>query len=486
MLFILSTNSQKPNEDKQKIIRRHVMLGKNKGKARPSKRQTPIVSCISESVGPHGNPVVALSLVADMYRSFIPARVGSDCSCSELVADVEPGTFGDIMKFAAVAPKILFPLAVLIGFEPQDRDWCEGLTYDAAYLHATIFSVEVLVDNIMVRRHQDVNKNATRHLLKSVQLLREKLLENEDVFASDSTMRVILVLAITAYYLWDHATAKKHMKALRQIVDLRGGLATFKAKKILLTLLKCDLCISLHTGVKPIFFNDPFLEPYMPYPEKEVLAIGQSPEFLRHLQMQDGFLRDVHHDLAASWLVLQRFCSLSNLAAQSNGVLPTQLHVQTMASVMYRLLDLNHFQARSVDEMIRLGILALTHHIFLQYQHLKLPYSHFQSRLERSLVNLQLFENANPELTLWTLMVAAISVPNMAEDAWLLESLRTLVQICKITSWRDLRGLMKAMIWIDVVHDKPAKDMYARVVSDYTPIKANSRLANDVGSALTE
>jgi len=45
---------------------------------------------------------------------------------------------------------------------------------------------------------------------------------------------------------------------------------------------------------------------------------------------------------------------------------------------------------------------------------------------------------------------------------------------------------MKAMIWIDVVHDKPAKDMYARVVSDYTPIKANSRVANGVGSALTE
>lgn len=127
---------------------------------------------------------------------------------------------------------------MLIGFEPQDRDWCDALTYDPAYLHATIFSVEVLADNMMVRRHEVVNKNATRHLLKTVRLLREKLLEREDVFASDSTMRVILVLAITAYCLWDHETARRHMKALRQIVDLRGGLPTFEAKKILLTLLK--------------------------------------------------------------------------------------------------------------------------------------------------------------------------------------------------------------------------------------------------------
>ncbi|KIW39419.1 hypothetical protein, variant [Exophiala oligosperma] len=322
--------------------------------------------------------------------------------------------------------------------------------------------VEVLVDNVMVRRHKVVNKSATRHLVKTVQLLREKMLERKEIYASDSTMRVILVLAITAFFLWDHETAKKHMQALRSIVDLRGGLATFHAQKILLTLLKCDLCISLHTGTKPMFFNAPFREPNMPYPEQKILTIGKSPEY-RDSQVRDSILHDVHYDIATSWLVLQRFCSLANLAAQSHGLMPTQLHVQTMASVTYRLLDLNQFQAKSQEEMIRLGLLAFTHHIFLQYQHLKLPYSHFQYLLERSLARKELSDIANPQLTLWILMVAVISIPNLAEDIWLFKSLQTLFQVCNITSWTGLRGFMKSMMWIDVLHDKPGKDIYEAV-----------------------
>lgn len=223
----------------------------------------------------------------------------------------------------------------------------------------------------------------------------------------------------------------------------------------------------------------------MPYPEHKVLTIGKSSEPWDS-QMRDSFLNDVHHDIAASWLVLQRFCSLVNLAAQSQGVLPMQLHVQTMASVMYRLLDLDRFQAKSLDEMVRLGILAFTHHIFLQYQHLKLPYSHFQDILERSLVGLELAENARPQLTLWILMVAAISIPNIAEDIWLFISLRTLFQLCKIMSWADLRGLMKAMIWIDVVHDKPGKDIYEMAVSVRSPTEAKFRTTNGVVLALSE
>jgi hypothetical protein len=98
MPFILSTGGQKGDPATRRLIRRHVMLGKNKNKPRPSKRRTPQ----SWDTLPAWDSSKDLSAVHDHF-SVIPRRVGSDWSFTQLADEIEPAALGDILKCGLIS-----------------------------------------------------------------------------------------------------------------------------------------------------------------------------------------------------------------------------------------------------------------------------------------------------------------------------------------------------------------------------------------------
>lgn len=51
---------------------------------------------------------------------------------------------------------------------------------------------------------------------------------------SNSTLTVVLTLATFAHIMKEYETAKHHLIGLRNIINLRGGLTTFKSHTFLL------------------------------------------------------------------------------------------------------------------------------------------------------------------------------------------------------------------------------------------------------------
>ena len=78
------------------------------------------------------------------------------------------------------------------------------------------------------------------HFMKTVRLLRERLLlEDKQAKFSDSTVLVILTLAMIAYHIGEYESAKHHLKGLRKIIYLRGGLDSFNhLPKLLIEILR--------------------------------------------------------------------------------------------------------------------------------------------------------------------------------------------------------------------------------------------------------
>jgi hypothetical protein len=77
------------------------------------------------------------------------------------------------------------------------------------------------------------------HLRKGLRLLRERLLgEDDDKKVSDSTIGIVLKLAVAAHFIGDYQVFKQHMEGLRKMVDLRGGLDVFKGKQVLVEMLR--------------------------------------------------------------------------------------------------------------------------------------------------------------------------------------------------------------------------------------------------------
>jgi hypothetical protein len=110
--FVVSTNVEKPDPELRKVIRSHIMMGKNRGKTFPRRKKktkevqdvsssssnTPLTSTSSpdeDQVGPPASSVVASHPV----RPFtVPRKFGTDWSTFRFADGVEPGTVDVVLQ----------------------------------------------------------------------------------------------------------------------------------------------------------------------------------------------------------------------------------------------------------------------------------------------------------------------------------------------------------------------------------------------------
>ncbi|KIX95516.1 uncharacterized protein Z520_08636 [Fonsecaea multimorphosa CBS 102226] len=460
MHFIVTTDVSKADAETQRLIRSQVMRGKNRGKSLRAKQRRS-TSWAVEVDSKRGAPE-PLKTFVDAYYSAIPGKVGSDLSSIELAAEMDPAAFGDVVRFFDMAARALYPLVNVTGFSQRDMEWFIPLKFDPAYLHVTVFAAEVFMDRVLGRQYPTSNQDATVHFLKGVQILRQRLLlDDESTKFSNSTIAVVLTLAASAFFMGEDETFKHHMVGLRKMVDLRGGIAAFKGNKLLTEMFRCDISMAMQSGSEPVFFNDHLSEPFMPYPDQELLSIRNSVN-VTGSQQDSGLLDKMDKSLAEAWGVMKTFCSIVNLAVETQRMLSPPLIYDTMASVMYRLLHMK-FDAGSVDEAVRLSLLGLTHHIFLKWQYLRLPYVYFPSIYKSCLLETNLVDVASPQSMLWFLMVGAISAFTTSDHPGLKDCLRQHIDRCEVKSWNEMRGVLKSFMWIGLLHDKPGKDVFDSV-----------------------
>lgn len=102
----MSTGLKEDDPEMRKLIRSHVMLGKNRGKSRPAKRKKPPVWEVVPAPGSYDGS----SVMIQVSDSVIPSRVGSDLSFVHFADKIEPSTIADILKCKLIStlhPRLL-------------------------------------------------------------------------------------------------------------------------------------------------------------------------------------------------------------------------------------------------------------------------------------------------------------------------------------------------------------------------------------------
>jgi len=194
----------------------------------------------------------------------------------------------------------------------------------------------------------------------------------------------------------------------------------------------------------------------MEYPEKRLL-----PASYDKMCSQDNIelIRKMDTDLATAWRVMRRFCLLVNLGAQTQRLIHPEIIHEMMVAVIYRLLRMG-FAAGSIDETVRLGLLAFSHHIFLQWQDIKLPYRHFPTTYQSCILGLKLVDGVSSQLMLWLLMTGTISVFNISDEAWLRVHLREHADKCQVKTWKEMQEILRSFMWIALLDEQPGKQIY--------------------------
>lgn len=156
---------------------------------------------------------------------------------------------------------------------------------------------------------------------------------------------------------------------------------------------------------------------------------------------------------------MRKFCLLVNLGTQTRMLMQSATIYGTMTAAMYRLLRTG-FVAGTLDESSRLGLLAFTHHIFLQWQDKGLPCHHFSESYRNYLQIHALGDTIPPRISLWLLTIGAISLFGVSHELWLADYLRRQAKICGVKTWEDGQEILKSCMWISLLDDKSGKQIY--------------------------
>ena len=131
-------------------------------------------------------------------------------------------------------------------FEKREEAWIEPLAFDPAYLNAMIFTTLDYFDSMQHRSRDDVTQRTLPHYLRTVRLLRERIMHEDNQSLTTPTVAAILALAAHAHFVGDTESAKHHLEGLRKIVGMRGGVATFTGNaKLLVEILRYEFPNSL-------------------------------------------------------------------------------------------------------------------------------------------------------------------------------------------------------------------------------------------------
>jgi hypothetical protein len=184
------------------------------------------------------------------------------------------------------------------------------------------------------------------------------------------------------------------------------------------------------------------------------------------LIMEDSvpsFLTNVNGELAKSWGAVSNFCTLINFAASTAQRISTNTFLHAMTSIMYRLISMQ-FPTSPFNEMIRLGLLAFSTSIFLQWKSIGATYPNLISTFKKQLT-LLMESNVSAKLDLWLMMVGAVSILDEKDDWWLRPLFVFNASVCQIETWEDMRKLVKDFLWVGLVHDKPGQRVLERLLT---------------------
>ncbi|RFN43532.1 hypothetical protein FIE12Z_12232 [Fusarium flagelliforme] len=452
--FVSSGPVGKPAPESRKFIRSHVMRGKNTKKSPPKTSRPPS----SESISPDSSqddveevhrpvPLAVTSIKDDSLwtvghthsrdRAWVQSpslliylmKPPPDLDLFTFATPLDKNSRHLIYKFLTTIKDTLYPAEWCFDSDRQKTCWFHWLLEDPAYLHCICF---------MVSAFQDLDKLQTP----------EKQLE-------DTTTATIISLAMMADAMEDGQAFEAHSNGLRRIVRMRGGLQAYTHNRQLqIKLCRVDLGWSIRNGCKPEIYNGkPAWEPLLEAFGTVACSFDIQPPTLNFMNLYytwDYRLQNAFKDL-------RDFSCLANRLSPTAQKLKPEAFQEIMLSIQYRLLQLSF--SDPLQEALRVGLLAYESTIFLQIQGTKLKSDSFRDQMKEAIQAVPVLGEATANVKLWLLLVGSMMVFEGTEE-WLVQSIRNLAGR---QGWEDVRGRVRDVMWIDVIHDRPGREAYETV-----------------------
>ncbi|KAH8890159.1 hypothetical protein GQ53DRAFT_722036 [Thozetella sp. PMI_491] len=459
----------------RKLIRSHCMLGKNKKKdgsdiPTPTKRAT---SMKSRSPRPNStgrqSKTVTPEPVAQVpnSQSQSQSHVLSPFSYRETVCPPPPpvnlamprfafeidDTYRDLLfSYFVKSRDTRYEVESCVEFEFSRSLWWQWLFEDGAFLQSALAyacahdDLSIVNTGLSSRTHAEMRKTLNQ---------LNKNLSDANYSLRDSTISVVLSLIALADCVGDDTAVTAHTIGLREMIKLRGGLYNFRHDtKLFIKLCHMDLAMNLAYGETPQLHNDTVTWESI-IDTRRISSccsdcVERSPSNDAINGLPDQRLKTVFSDL-------QQFTRMMNKASTGPGAQRLKYgEFQTiLASIQYRLLQLQDTQHSSLAECVRLAMLAFMTTIFRVAA--RAPrHDYLVDRLSECCLALEPTP-AIRDLMLWVLMITATSSLR-GDEHWLWDVWAA--HIPASMTWPEASRSLQCMPWVNVVHNAPAAHIF--------------------------
>ncbi|CAH0028079.1 unnamed protein product [Clonostachys rhizophaga] len=363
-----------------------------------------------------------------------------------------------VSVFSLLSTK-MYPERLCAEADSEDVHWVGTMFHNQMYFHSVVSATEAFFNT-----PGEGNRllKSQHHSFMALQLLQDKVSEEDvTISTSDTTIMSVLLLAVAAEMAGDLPTVDRHLRGLKRMIDMRGGFQVLHTEvpDLLAKICRIDLALAVRTWRDPVFFHDSIS--WTPYLLSNCARSGESDAVQSSLALWIGTL---DYRLRTVWDDLVEFCSMSNSASQRNQKLPRNTFSEILLSLVYRLLNLS-FDLDSAEETIRLGMLAYTSMMFLQWHNHIVEFYHLRCMLGATLRNL---DNEKSGLSLpvqsWLFFAWHMLQPPECEyrqlDIWF----ERLLYAGGLSTWSAVRQLLRSTAWIDHINDFDGENVYSRTM----------------------
>lgn len=148
--------------------------------------------------------------------------------------------------------------------------------------------------------------------------------------------------------------------------------------------------MELHAGIEPLFGNHDQLLAHL-HSSPSTLTIQMKPPIT---------IAGLDERLRAAWQDIMQYCTITNLANKAQGRIPWDQFLRTFVSVMYPLCSIS-FGDDTLNEAIRLALLLISSHIFLQWKFITVPFASLSTSYKNHLLHLDPLPTINSRVKSW-------------------------------------------------------------------------------------
>ncbi|KAK5166292.1 uncharacterized protein LTR77_008553 [Saxophila tyrrhenica] len=432
----------------RKLIRSHVMKGKNASKAKPRCDQK-FVNKTNES----SNRIPGDALTSIDYASKLPLLerpLGDELSFITFPCKADLSTRRLIHQFMVVQLQVLYPKEFCFQMDHMRSTWFEYIQRSETFYHCSLVMATICIDGLLGKPLR--SPQALRHLADTYKCINQDL--RGQGTPSDATFAVVVSLAVHENLTNQFGVSKVHLKALQLMLEMRGGIKAFSSNWVIWhKICRADIDRALHEGCDSMYYRDTLPKQTLRSSsvKKELMSPDSASKTL--LPLTDPGLDCIATDT-------NQFCHLLNQNPARFSLDPADFQ-NALITFAYRLLQYCPLAGEPPEDKLDSAIFTtllgfLTTLLFEQGRMHVCAYDLLASRLRHAISELMVSITLKQQpVLLWVLFSGGISLCGPEDESWLCPYITSCLSSLEIDTWDAAHKVISRLPWVRVVHDKP-------------------------------